>query len=83
MLELSHWWKSCLGLVMGLLGGCLSLVIGWEYGYTADHYNPRSCLGLVMGLFGGVLDLSHWLEIWIYGGPLQPTNRHKTSCQTL
>jgi hypothetical protein len=21
MLELSHWWKSCLGLVMGLLGG--------------------------------------------------------------
>ena len=44
MLELSHWWKSCLGLVMGLLGGgggCLSLVIDWEYGYTADHYNPR------------------------------------------
>jgi hypothetical protein len=41
MLELSYWWKSCLGLVMGLLGGCLSLVIGWEYGYTAGHYNPR------------------------------------------
>jgi hypothetical protein len=53
MLELSHWLGIWIhggplqptimpGFSHGPVGGgCLSLVIDWEYGYTADHYNPR------------------------------------------
>ena len=29
--------------------------------------------GFSHGPVGGMLELSHWLGIWIHGGPLQPT----------